>query len=434
MPEFQLRRLGNRYRDGIHLNFATGVHYVKGLGAAPRRDLLTNLFTFTGGNQSMYVGAGGLLVASATNTPRIEYDPITLGVRGLLMEAARTNLCLQSQDQATTWTTNNVTLSTNAVAAPDGTTTADKLVETTATGQHNTAQGITKAASSLTYTFSTFVKAAERTYVSLRLGSDTGGTNSFYCIFDLSAGTVGSNSSTGAGYTFASAGIQAYPSGWYRVWIVGSTDTGTTVAPMVHVKTDATTSLSYTGVATNGIYVWGTQVELGSFPSSYIPTTTGSVARTADVCTRTLGTEFSATAGTVVVQGRAGGGQDAAGGQNAYSIDDATGNNRFNLTRPVGSNTARFVVTNASVNQAVLDETWANLTAFKHAAAWAVNDFAESFNGAAAQTDTSGSLPTVTTLGLACLGSGLTAFNGHIKTFDYYPSRLPNTYLIAAST
>lgn len=90
-------------------------------------------------------------------------------------------------------------------------------------------------------------------------------------------------------------------------------------------------------------------------------------------------------------------------------------------------------MTTATVNQATLDATWVNSTAFKHASAWALNDFASSFNGAAALTDALGTLPTVTTLGIGVLGSGLTQANGHIRTFDYYPSRQPNEFLTARS-
>ena len=429
---------GATYQDGIHLNFASGNttsgYYVKAVGAAPTVSPLTSLFTFTGGNQSMYMGGGGLLVASATNTPRIEYDA-SGNCLGLLMEAARTNLIIQSQDlSGLEWTKVRSSVSSNATAAPDGTTTADALIEdSSAAATHRMATGASlTVVAATTYTFSCFIKAAGRTRGQLRFvgAADTDGVT---IEFNLSAGTASGAASIGTG-SGATGSIQALPNGWYRVWVTGALNGGLTAAnPRVGLE-DASGNLAYNGDGASGLHLWGFQVEAGAFPSSYIPTTTGSVARTADSCIRTLGSEFSATAGTVVVAGRASGGQDASIGQNTYSFDDTTVNNRFNLTRPVGSDVARWAETVGGVNQALLDATWINATSFKHAAAWALNDFAASFNGAAVVTDGVGTLPTVTVLGVGVYGTGTAQANGHILRFDYYPTRLPNTYLVSAST
>jgi hypothetical protein len=136
----------------------------------------------------------------------------------------------------------------------------------------------------------------------------------------------------------------------------------------------------------------------------------------------------------VVVAGRASGGQDAASNQNIYSFDDTTVANRIQLTRVQATDTARYIVSTTSVAQATLDATFVNSTAYKHAAAWIANDYAASFNGAAVLTDAAGTIPTVTVLGLGVLGAGTSTANGHIRTFDYYPTRLDNATLIARST
>jgi len=189
----------------------------------------------------------------------------------------------------------------------------------------------------------------------------------------------------------------------------------------------------YAGNSASGAYFWGVQQEAGAFPSSYIPTTTVSVARTADSCIRTLSSEFSATAGTVVVAGRASGGQDAAAGQLHWSIDDNTANERYSITRPVASDVARLIVVDGGVAQATLDGTFVNLAAFKSAFAYAVNDFAHSFNGGAVLADASGTLPAPTQICIGSLG-GSSQANGHIRRFDYYPTRMSNGFLVSAST
>lgn len=84
-------------------------------------------------------------------------------------------------------------------------------------------------------------------------------------------------------------------------------------------------------------------------------------------------------------------------------------------------------MTDGGVGQCNFDETFTNSTAFKHAAAFQLNDFAASFNGGAVQTDGAGTMPTVTTLGLGEFGINTQQMNGHIR-FGW-PTRLPNNML-----
>src|SRR5690606_28444125 len=85
--------------------------------------------TFTrAGDTATRVNDQGFIEPVLANNPRKDHHPITRAVRGLLVEEARTNLCLQSEDYATTWTPTNVTIGANETIAPDGTVTADKLI------------------------------------------------------------------------------------------------------------------------------------------------------------------------------------------------------------------------------------------------------------------------------------------------------------------
>jgi hypothetical protein len=352
------------------------------------------------------------------------------------MEASRTNLYLQSQDFATSHSQVGLNaVTTNATTAPDGTLTADVISEDTSGSQHRIRQATDLTiASGSTNTFSVFVKANQKTHVSLRMTESTF-SSSIECIFNLLAGTAGTPLNVGV----ASGGvarIQPAGNGWFRCSISGALNGGfLTCRALTELLDPTNTNITYTGGGTAGLFVWGGQFEAGAgFPSSYIPTTTVAVARTADSCARTLGSEFSASAGTVVVAGRASGGQDAAAGNIVWNISDTTDNERIRLVRPAASNIARHFVTDGAVGQCNFDETFVNSTAFKHAAAWALNDFAAAFNGGAVQTDAAGTLPTVTTLGLGEFGIGTQQMNGHIRRFDYYPARLSNAFLVSAST
>ena len=383
----------------------------------------------------MYRAQNGLLIPSVTNTPRVEYGSGG-DCLGLLMEASRTNLCLQSQtlDNAS-WVKSNSSVTADAATAPDGTTTADKIVENGATAQHIAQQiGIAPLVAASVYCASVFVKADTRTKGRL-LFIDSLQIDGVGVSYDLTAGTAAATAAFGAG-TLTASGIIPYANGWYRVWVSGAMN-NLKVAGGPYLNTrDAAGSDSYTGDTTSGFFAWGAQLELGAFPSSYIPTTTVSVARTADSCIRTLSTEFSATAGTVVVAGRASGGQDAAANQIPWDFNDTGTTNRIALFRNLGTDTAEFRITSAGVAQlGALTGTFVNSTTFKAASAWAVNDAAFSFNGGAVSTDNTVALPAVTPTVLGLGGNiPLSTMNGHIRSFDYFPQRLDNATLQSRST
>jgi len=420
---------GSSFHDGISFNAETQRVVIKAVGGSPTVTSLTSAFTFTCGNQSMYRGANGLLVQAVTNTPRIEYDAGG-SCLGLLMEASRTNLALQSQDLATTWTVSGATASANSVAAPDGTTTADTLVESSGGTFHLVRQDVTITANSA-YTFSVFVKAAGRTACKLQVSNTLENTGA-NADFDLTAVTASNVTNFGTGASSA-ATITAYANGWYRISLRTTIDAASTTGRIQLLLANPAGTTSYSGDGASGMYMWGMQYELGQFMSSYIPTTTIAVARTADSCIRTLSTEYSATAGTVVVQGRASGGQDTAQ-QYVYEFGDGTGNESTRLQRQANTDLCRVNVVDGGVAQsgALTDFTFVNSTAFKHSLSWSVNDLAASLNGAAVTTDAVATIPTTTSLGLGISTFGLPA-NGHIRRFDYYPTRLSNAFLQLAS-
>ena len=421
---------GSGFHDGISFQASTGRVIVKATGASPTLGTLTSLFTFTSGNQSMYRGPGGLLVQSVTNTPRVEYGPGG-DVYGLLMEASRTNLCLQSADISTSWVLSGATASVNATAAPDGTTTADKLVESAGGTFHLVRQDIAISANTAN-TFSIYVKASGRTACKLQVSNTLENTGSNVDI-DLSAVTVSNLTNFGTG-TASAATIEPWTNGWFRVSLRTTIDAASTTGRVQLLLASPVGTTNYSGDGASGLFLWGGQYEAGQFMSSHIPTTTVSVARTADSCIRTLASEFSATAGSVVVAGRASGGQDAANSQTVYDFNDGTGANRITILRVAAGDTARFTMLTASVQQGPLDGTFVSSTTYKAAIAFAANDLAYSFNGAAVTTDATATLPAITKLELGSGTVGNVQGNCHIRTFDYYPTRLANETLQSRST
>lgn len=166
------------------------------------------------------------------------------------------------------WSRFGSTVSSNASIAPDGTTTADILVEDAFAGTHFTTQ--TLGTVSGARFVEGWVKAAGRTRGRIQI---TGGGGSASISFDLVAGTI--TSSTGA------AGISAHDNGWFRVW---SSATLTSASVDIQFQLfDEAGNASYTGNGTSGIAAWGFRSAAGNglpvdsgwvevWPSGVIPT------------------------------------------------------------------------------------------------------------------------------------------------------------------
>ncbi|UOF79243.1 putative tail fiber protein [Caudoviricetes sp.] len=205
--------------------------------------------------------------AAAYYGPRFDYDPSTLAANGLLIEGARTNYAIYSEQfNDASWLKYNATVTANAVTSPDGTTTADLLYPTGSSAFYGSVYRTTSTGTIL----SVYAKAAGFNY--LCLWSIDGGAGVAW--FNLNTGAIGT---VNAAY---SATIQSVGNGWYRCSVRKNDDSVFTSTQIQACSADNSTTPTASG--TNGIYIWGAQFEAASFPSSYIPTVASSVARSPD--------------------------------------------------------------------------------------------------------------------------------------------------------
>jgi hypothetical protein len=358
-------------------------------------------------------------VASAYYGPRFDYDPVTLAPRGLLIEEQRVNLLLYSAElDNAAWTKAGSTITANATTSPDGTTNADKLVENTvATTQHRVQQAATTVIGT-SYSFSVYLKAGERTAARVRAI----GTATFAdCTVNLTAGTI--SVITGAA-TITNAG-----NGWYRVSVSGAADSTTTTC---YVNLIDAGSITYTGDGVSGAFVWGAQLEAGTFATSYIPTVASTVTRAADVAVMT-GTNFSswynASEGTMVAfyNTTTAAVSSALG---AFGVSDTTSNERMQIRRNNVNTNAGFLVVDGGVTQ-YSQTVVAASGPYRSALAYANGDIRGVNNGTLA-TAGSGTIPTVTQAEIG-FGQGIGYLNGHLSSVTYYATRLTNAQLQALS-
>lgn len=182
--------------------------------------------------------------------------------------ASRTNLVLRSQEFDTaSWTKTNLTVTLNDAVAPDGTQTAERLVETVATGEHSVSQSVS-VVSGTTYTASVFVRAGERSRCRLVLAG--AGFPATSVIFNLSTGVI----TTAAGTPLSSA-ITSF--GDWRRCEVRLAATATASGLFV-LRLDNGAAESYAGSTANGLHVWGAQIEAGAAATGYVATTSAPVA------------------------------------------------------------------------------------------------------------------------------------------------------------
>lgn len=170
------------------------------------------------------------------------------------------------------WVKTNVTVTQNATTAPDGTLTAEKIVENTdANVGHYLGKVITLPANT-PHTFTLYLKAAERSRAIIYYGKSSSPFTRIGIDVNLSNGTS-SPADNGSPSSVVARTVTEVGSGWYRVRLSGTFDVGSTDG-YVEVRTHNGSSTTYTGDGTSGMYIWGTQLQTGSAVSDYEPGTT----------------------------------------------------------------------------------------------------------------------------------------------------------------
>jgi hypothetical protein len=359
-----------------------------------------------------YVPVYGAAVTSAAYYgPRRDFDPVTLACKGLLVEEQRTNFLLYSAafDQSP-WTSQAFnagsvlpTVAANTVIAPDGTQTADTIsFGSVPSGTINRRiQTSSQASGTNTFTGSVWLKLPS-------------GTATVYLWFD--DGTSGAS---------VSDALISLTTTWRRFSITA------TVSPSQPgnmrfsiAQKDGSTLTAF------DVHAWGAQLELGSFATSYIPvgSTSSGATRLADVASvSTQAFPYSQSAGSLIVNLASLSSAVTSGNFAVLAAGDSA-NDRIALSRTSASQSLFRVATGGST-QFSLNNTIGS-GAVKIGAAFTNGDFASVADGGAAQTTSTGTLPTnIDKLHIGKYPTASGDLNGHIRQITYLPRRISNTDL-----
>jgi hypothetical protein len=355
-------------------------------------------------------------VGPVSGLPRLDYYDSTCP--RLLLEPQRTNGHTFSENfDNAAWNKLNATISANAAVSPSGYQDADKLIDNSTSGGHIAFQTYSFA-SAAAHTISIFAKAAEITSINIYNNVAAG----FDATFNLSNGTVTSVASGGT------ATITSYGNGWYRCAVTATASVSSLNTQFRLVKSGST---SYVGNGTDGAFIWGAQVELGAYATSYIPTLGTSVTRVADAASKTgISSLIGQTEGVIFFDYVASAQNQDGAGFAALTIF-GTASDNIQLYN-IGTTLYWYARNTAGV---LIDQT-ANQTLvagqrYKIAYAYKSGDYALYINGVQKRTYTGSAVPAVSQFNLCGTGFGVTpaGVKNEFSQMLLFKTRLTNAQL-----
>jgi hypothetical protein len=412
--------LGAYLSGGFGGNFGNGTHAIEITGgSASSYDLrFVPISSFNGSITNISVQE------IQTDTPRIDFSDSVKGA--LLLEPSSTQLIQYSEDFSNSYFLKiRSTISNNQAISPDGTLTADKLIENNSLDTHLMWSQDISISVGDNITWSIFVKKGERNWIYLR---DTAAGN-FTSWFDLENGVVGTKTGT------LQNKIEDYGNGWYRCSIT-YTSTSTTAKVRIYTAV-ADNQEPYQGDGTSGVYIWGAMVEQKSFSTSYIPNhgVSGGVTRLADVCNNSGSAQDFSQSGVLYADISALSDDQT---NRRITISDGTNTNRVVMGYNTNSNQIFYFVVVGNSTVASGNYTSSDITQFsKVAIKFKANDFALWVDGIERHTDTSGiifSENTLTSLQFEQGSGNSLFFYGKVREVQVFTEALTDEQLQKLTT
>ena len=367
------------------------------------------------------------LKTAAADEPRFEYASDGQS-KGLLIEQQYTQYSHYSEefDNNGGWAKVNATIQQNCAPSPDGSLSADLLVEnyeTSGTNSHYLQQNtLSSVAVGETYTWTVFAKAAGRS--AFAIYSSIGGAN-VMGYWDLADGSVTTTSGTGS---FSSTD---FGNGWYRLEMTFTTVSTAGGGNYFYIVSGG--AAGYQGNGYGSVLLWGANLTKTSTSMSYVKAESATVTKSADSCSVATA-DFGYTGGPVSIV------SETSGGSGSYPVGwemkNSSGSERLDVYKNSASaTTATNWTTYARVNGTDTLNTaiTSSASAGKIGVSFDTNDIAFTSNGNAVQTDTTTSL--LGGISELYLGHVSTqCINGHVKRFSLFNVALSDTELQALTS
>ena len=303
-------------------------------------------FTFSRGSDGTRVGAGGLVETISSNIPRLDYS--NSDCPSLLLEPQRTNLVTQSEDLSTTWLKSGGVTLTSGQISPKGDTSAYKVQMTSGANNYLYIGGGTNG---VEYTISGYFKADS----SINIGFSDGSVspNSIDLTTDWKRFS----------FTFTRNGGGLQIDNYFGV------------SPSQQAKT---------------FYVWGVQMEAGSYATSYIKTTGSIITRQKDICINGGDANlFNISEGTLFVDTT----PFEREATDRITLSNNNYNNRIIISKVNATQLQFFVISNNSTSLIYTPNINYN-SRNKIAITFKQNEFKIYLNGLLKYTDPFGNVPT----------------------------------------
>ena len=382
---------------------------------------------FTRASDGTYFDSAGVLQTATTDAARFDHDPSDSNKSlGLLVEEARTNLVLRSEEaNHASWSngfSGGVTVTADDANAPDGNATADKLTGIDL-GNDALDQTLTLVASTQ-YVASWFIKNVDSATSQLTLYDNNLGATDANVRFTWAAGVPTASVNNGTD----DFDIEDKGGGWYRIWIAWTTP-GTVTTHRIMMAPDWDNGQK-------SIHVWGAGIELGAFPTSYIATVATSVTRALDAPLTATMTWLNATAPTFFIEAS----QpyvDIGSPSRLLEANDGGTTDRFFLNISVAQAFSAQMINSggANANTGPANSISAGVV-FRATAGFSQDDSIAAMDGTAdASPETACDLPPADTLTQLLVGhaAGLVHFNGHFRALGQYDERLADDVIAALS-